>query len=91
MQILDGSNVQSELLLDLWLLLEKQVAAIARRGLAHLKIMYQLCPFLDWEALLTVTHIFVISCLDHCNVLRMRLPLKSIYKFQLVKMWLCWQ
>lgn len=28
-----------------------------------------MCPFLDQEALLTVTHVLVTFCLDYCNVL----------------------
>lgn len=42
-------------------------------------------PFLDQEALLMVTQVLVTSCLDDCNALSIRLPLKTIQKVQLVQ------
>lgn len=47
------------------------------------RLWKQLHPFLNREALLTITH--VTSYLDYCNVLYLGLPLKSIWKLQLVQ------
>lgn len=41
---------------DLRLLLEDQVATVARRAFAHLRVVSQLHLLLDWEALFTVTY-----------------------------------
>lgn len=49
------------------LLLEKQVAVVARKAVAHRWVVCRLCLFLDWEALLIIIHPFVTSCLDYCN------------------------
>lgn len=72
-------------LLDSRLLLEEQVAAMARRAFAQLRVVHQLRPFLDRDALRTVTHALVISRIDYCNAFYMGLPLKSIRKLQLVQ------
>lgn len=41
---------------DLLLLLEDQVATVARRAFAHLRVVSQVHLLLDWEALFTVTY-----------------------------------
>lgn len=64
------------ILLDSRLLLVEQVAVMARRAIAQLCV---LCPFLDWEFLRSVTQALVILWLDYCNVLYMRIPLKTIW------------
>lgn len=56
-------------LLDLQLLLNKQVAVVARKAFAKLCVVFQLCSFLNQEFLNSVTQAPVISCLDYCNVL----------------------
>lgn len=53
---------------NLWLLLKEQVAAVMM-GTFDKTVVYQLHPFLDGEALFTVTHILVTSWLDYHNVL----------------------
>lgn len=45
-----------EVLLDLQLLLEEQVAVEARRAIAHFHVVHQLHPFLDQKVLFTITH-----------------------------------
>lgn len=49
------------------LMLKEKVATMARRTVAHLWVMPQLCPFLDWEALFAVSHALIFSHLDYCN------------------------
>ncbi|KAM6466454.1 uncharacterized protein PHA67_012250 [Liasis olivaceus] len=72
-------------LLDSRLLLKEQVAVMAKRAFAQLRVVHQLHPFLDRESLQSVTHALVISHIDYCNALYMGLPLKSIRKLQLVQ------
>ena len=59
---------------DLSLRLDGQVA------FAQLKLVCQLCPFLERSDLATVTHALVTSQLDYCNALYMGLPLESVWK-----------
>lgn len=40
------------LLLGSWLLLKKASSTMASRAFIHLRVVCQLCPFLDWETLL---------------------------------------
>ena len=63
--------------------LDAQVSAVARNVFAQLKLLCQLCPFLEMSNLATVTHALVTSRLDYCNVLYVGLPLKSVRKLQL--------
>uniref|UniRef100_A0A8C6X316 Tripartite motif containing 25 n=1 Tax=Naja naja TaxID=35670 RepID=A0A8C6X316_NAJNA len=52
-------------LLDVRLRLEEQVGAVARGAFAQLRLVRQLRPFLDRDALRTVTHALVTSRLDY--------------------------
>ncbi|XP_070790389.1 vomeronasal type-2 receptor 26-like [Pituophis catenifer annectens] len=45
----------------------------------------QLRPYLDRDALCTVTHVLVTSRTDYCNALYMGLPLKTTQRLQLVQ------
>ena len=58
---------------------------MARGAIAQLRVVCQLQPFLEQEALRTVTYALVISHIDYCNAIYMGLPLKSIRKLQLVQ------
>ena len=58
---------------------------MARSTFAQLKLVHQLCLFLEMLDLATVTHALVTSCLDYCNVLYVEWPLKMVQKLQLVK------
>lgn len=58
---------------------------MARRAFAHLQVVHLLHPYLDWEVLLTVTHALVTYRLDYNNTLYTGLPLKTIWKLQLVQ------
>lgn len=66
--------------LDSWLLLKDQVAAIDRRAFVQLQFMNQLCSFLDLEILLRIHSSLVTSQLDYYNTLYMGSPLKTILK-----------
>nr|GFC52549.1 hypothetical protein [Tanacetum cinerariifolium] len=72
-------------LLDAQLLLDSQVAAVARGAFAQLRLVRQLRPYLDRADLATVTHALVTSRLDYCNALYVGLPLKTVRKLQLVQ------
>ncbi|KAK9409653.1 hypothetical protein NXF25_000828 [Crotalus adamanteus] len=72
-------------LLNPQLNLEHQLTAVAGRTFTQVRLLHQLRPYLDREALLTVTHALVTSRLDYCNALYMGLPLKSIRRLQLVQ------
>uniref|UniRef100_A0A8C6XI90 Reverse transcriptase domain-containing protein n=1 Tax=Naja naja TaxID=35670 RepID=A0A8C6XI90_NAJNA len=72
-------------LLDVRLQLEEQVGTIARGAFAQLRLVHQLRPFLDRDALRTVTHALVTSRLDYCNALYLGLPLHTIRRLQLVQ------
>nr|GFC43941.1 hypothetical protein [Tanacetum cinerariifolium] len=67
------------------LLLDSQVAAVARGAFAQLRLVRQLRPYLDRADLATVTHALVTSRLDYCNALYVGLPLKTVRKLQLVQ------
>uniref|UniRef100_A0A8C6XR48 Reverse transcriptase domain-containing protein n=1 Tax=Naja naja TaxID=35670 RepID=A0A8C6XR48_NAJNA len=72
-------------LLDARLRLEEQVGAVARGAFAQVRLVRQLRPFLDRDALRTVTHALVTSRLDYCNALYLGLPLHTIRRLQLVQ------
>ena len=72
-------------LLNSALSLDTEVSAVARSAFAQLKLVRQLCPFLEMLDLATVTHALVTSQLDCCNTLYVGLPLKSVRKLQLVQ------
>ncbi|XP_053100645.1 uncharacterized protein LOC128322765 [Hemicordylus capensis] len=72
-------------LLDLALLLEAQVEVVARGAFAWLRLARQLRPFLEKADLATETHALVTSQLDYCDTLFVGLPLKNIWKLQLVQ------
>ena len=66
--------------LDLVLIMEAQMASVV-----HLWRIAQLCPYLDGGALTTLVHALVTSRLDHCNALYMGLPLRLMWKLQMVQ------
>ncbi|KAF7254422.1 hypothetical protein EYD10_00127 [Varanus komodoensis] len=72
-------------LLDPELSLEAQVTAAARSAFLQLRLIHQLCPYLEFDCLATVTHALVTSRLDFCNALYMGLPLKTVRILQLVQ------
>uniref|UniRef100_A0A8C6Y4J2 Reverse transcriptase domain-containing protein n=1 Tax=Naja naja TaxID=35670 RepID=A0A8C6Y4J2_NAJNA len=72
-------------LLDIWLRLEEQVGAVARGPLPSSALFVKLRPFLDRDALRTVTHALVTSRLNYCNTLYLGLPLHTIRRLQLVQ------
>ncbi|KAF7246231.1 Transcription initiation factor TFIID subunit 4B [Varanus komodoensis] len=72
-------------LLDLELSLEAQVTAAARSAFLQLRLIHQLCPYLEYDCLATVTHALVTSHLDFCNALYVGLPLKTVRILQLVQ------
>lgn len=51
------------ILLDFQHLLKQQAIVMARRAFAQLHVVYWLLPFLDWEALLMITHVLINSCI----------------------------
>ncbi|KAF7245550.1 hypothetical protein EYD10_08337 [Varanus komodoensis] len=72
-------------LLDPELSLEAQLTAVARSAFFQLRLIHQLCPYLENDCLVTVTHMLVTSRLDFCNTLYVGLPLKTIQMLQLVQ------
>ncbi|KAF7251302.1 putative uncharacterized transposon-derived protein F52C9.6, partial [Varanus komodoensis] len=64
-------------LLDPELSLEAQVTEVARSAFFQLQLIHQLCPYLEYDCLATVTHTLVTSRLDFCNMLYVGLPLKT--------------
>lgn len=72
------------ILLNSQLLLDEQVAVVARRTFSQLHLRHQ-WSFLDQQAQLTLTHTLVTSRLEYSNALYMGLPLNSIWK-----LWLVW-
>uniref|UniRef100_A0A8C6X2L9 Reverse transcriptase domain-containing protein n=1 Tax=Naja naja TaxID=35670 RepID=A0A8C6X2L9_NAJNA len=52
---------------------------------AQIRLVHQLRPFLDRDALRTVTQALVISRLDYCNALYLGLPLCTTRRLQLVQ------
>ncbi|KAF7237070.1 Semaphorin-4D [Varanus komodoensis] len=73
------------LVLDPELPLESQVTAVARSAFLQLRLVYQLCPYLDEHCLATVTHALVTSRMDYCNALYLGLPLKMVRILNLVQ------
>lgn len=74
---------QTELVNNLGIRLQR-VAVTITKVFAQLWIVYQPCPFLDFEAFHLVIHALVNSLMDYDNALYMGwwwlLPLKSIQK-----------
>ncbi|XP_066490600.1 oxysterol-binding protein-related protein 8-like [Tiliqua scincoides] len=65
--------------------LESQVTVVANGAFAQLQLVRQLRPYLCQLDLTTVVHALVTSRLDYCNTLYMGLPLKTVWKPQLVQ------
>ena len=82
--MLDGVNLRRciacGVLLDSSLSLDAQVLVEGRSAFAQLKLVHQLCPFLESADLALVTHALVTSQLYYCNTLYMGLPLESVLK-----------
>ncbi|XP_062831034.1 probable RNA-directed DNA polymerase from transposon BS [Anolis carolinensis] len=72
-------------LLDSSLTLKAQVSAVALSAFAQLKLVCQLQPYLEKSDLATVVDALVTSRLDYCNALYVGLPVKTVWKFQLVQ------
>ncbi|XP_058042561.1 retinoic acid-induced protein 2 isoform X2 [Ahaetulla prasina] len=72
-------------LLDGRLSFDDHLVAVSKRAFHQVRLVRQLRPFLDREALCTVTHALVTSRLDYCNALYMGLPLKCTRRLQLVQ------
>ena len=71
--------------LDLSLNLDIQILAVDRSAFAQLKLVHQLCPFLERSDLAMVTHALVTCPVDCCNTLYVGLPLESVRKLQWVQ------
>ncbi|XP_058023921.1 uncharacterized protein LOC131190598, partial [Ahaetulla prasina] len=80
-EVISGLGV----LLDGRLSFDDHLAAVSRRAFYQVRLVRQLRPFLDRDALCTVTHALVTSRLDYCNALYMGLPLKCTRRLQLVQ------
>ena len=63
-------------------MLEQVVAS----QLAQLKLVCQLCPFLERSGLATVTPTLDTSQMDYCNTLYVGLLMESVRKLQWVQM-----
>ena len=70
-------------LLEPSLSLEAQVASVAWSAFYQLRLVAQLRPYLD--NLASVVYALVTSRLDYCNALYVGLPLKTVWKLQLVQ------
>ena len=80
------SEVHSlEIHLDPALIMETQVASVVHSANYHLWQIAQLQPYLDGGALTTLVHALVISRLNHCNALYVGLPLRLMWKLQMVQ------
>ena len=64
---------------------ETQVALVVRTSFFHLRWIAQQRPYLDVGALTTLVNALVISRLDHCNALYVGLPLRLMWKLQMVQ------
>ncbi|XP_061477973.1 uncharacterized protein LOC133382302 [Rhineura floridana] len=90
--VLDGVTLPQKeqvrslgVVLDSSLSLEAHVAAVARNAFYQLRLVAQLRPYLSREDLTSVVHALVTSRLDYCNALYVGLPLKTVWKLQLVQ------
>ena len=90
--VLDGVTLplktqvrSSGVLLDSSLSLDAQVLVVARRAFPQLKLVRQLCTFLEMSDLATVTHALVTSHFDYYNTLYVGLPWKTVRKLQLLR------
>ncbi|XP_058050467.1 uncharacterized protein LOC131203825 [Ahaetulla prasina] len=72
-------------LLDGRLSFEEHLATVSRRAFYQVRLVRQLRPFLDRDALCTVTHALVTSRLDYCNALYLGFPLRCTRRLQLVQ------
>ena len=62
-----------------------QVSVMTRSVFTQLKQAHQLCLFLEISDLATMMHALVTSHLDYCNTLYVGLPLKTVWKLQVVQ------
>ena len=72
------------ILLDPALCWESQVATMSRSAFHQLRLIAQLCPYLDERSVRTLMQALVISGIDYCNVHYMGLPLGLIQENQWV-------
>ena len=59
--------------------------SVAKSTFYQLRLIYQLCPYLDRDSLATAIHALITSRLDYYSVLYVGLLLKTVRKLQLVK------
>lgn len=62
-----------------------EVQTVARSAYYQLRLLWQLCSFLDNRDLAMVIHALVISSLNYYNTVQVGLPLKMSRKLQLVQ------
>lgn len=62
-----------------------QLLDVVKSTYVQLRLMSQLYPLLQTADLARMTHNLVTSCLNYCNVLWVRFPLKSVQKLQLIQ------
>ena len=72
-------------LLDTALTMETQVAFMVRSAHLHLWRIAQLHPYLDTGVLTTLVHTLLVSRIGYCNTLYMGLPLRLMWKLQMVQ------
>ncbi len=65
--------------------LDKQITSIVKMSFVNLKDRYQGRSCMSLDALETMVHAFIISCLDYCNSLLCGLPKNQIKKFQAIR------
>lgn len=87
---MDGVTFTSKAsVLDPGLPLDAQGAVVIRSAYYQLRLVHQLCSFVDKKGLSTVIHALVTSRLDYCNLLYVELALKAWWKLQLVQLPQC--
>ncbi|XP_061484291.1 cilia- and flagella-associated protein 95 isoform X2 [Rhineura floridana] len=72
-------------ILDSQLSMEAQILAASRAAWYQLHLIQRLRPYLPVHLLPRVVHALVSSRLDYCNALYVGLPLKTVWKLQLVQ------
>jgi len=63
----------------------EHVTSVSRAAYYHLKKIHYLKAFLTQEALVTIVHAFVTSCLDYCNSLLYGISDFNINRFQRIQ------
>ena len=71
--------------LDPVITMDSQVASVVRSTHLNLRPIAQLCSYLDVRLLTTLTYVLIVSRLDYCNALYMGLPLRLMWKLQMIQ------